>query len=255
MYGLSEYLSNPSLINAIRVVNSITPTTDEVRIEGQKFIRKKVSKDDFAAANEIQLYQKLEKGTGLYPKSLPHHCYSYTRGPDTYLLSTYVDGIPLKATTATEELCVKILNDVLLALEFLHQNFMAHRNVKPTNILVTPKSAILVDFSNGCNNTICEGLEKIGVAAYDELSAQSRIRGVSMIEWQTADLWVLVTTLVQWINSQGVTGQRARTLLDSMHAKLKHGYQSNTAVTATDLLKMIEKFWGTGHGPDPDNSL
>ena len=75
-----------------------------------------------------------------------------TRQP--YLVIEYIDGLPidryadLKALSVPDRLSLVL--QVLDALSHAHTNFVVHRDIKPTNILVTPDGTVkLLDFGIG----------------------------------------------------------------------------------------------------------
>jgi len=68
-----------------------------------------------------------------------------------YLVMEYVDGLPITAwcekhTTGTKNR-IRLLIEVLLALQHAHQRLVLHRDIKPSNILVSADGrAVLLDF-------------------------------------------------------------------------------------------------------------
>lgn len=68
-----------------------------------------------------------------------------------YLVMEYVDGLPITAwceqnNTGTKDQ-IRLLIEVLLALQHAHRHLVVHRDIKPSNILVSAEGrAVLLDF-------------------------------------------------------------------------------------------------------------
>jgi RNA polymerase sigma factor (TIGR02999 family) len=68
-----------------------------------------------------------------------------------YLIMEYVDGLPIDSYCDTRNLGVRerlrLCGEVCAAVSYAHRNLVVHRDLKPTNILVTPHGAVkLLDF-------------------------------------------------------------------------------------------------------------
>ncbi len=67
-----------------------------------------------------------------------------------YYTMPFVDGESLRARLAHGELpiaeTISVLRDVAKALEFAHANGVAHRDIKPDNVLMAGSSAVVTDF-------------------------------------------------------------------------------------------------------------
>jgi serine/threonine protein kinase len=68
-----------------------------------------------------------------------------------YLIMEYVDGLPIDSYCDTRKLGVRerlrLCGEVCAAVSYAHRNLVVHRDLKPTNILVTPHGAVkLLDF-------------------------------------------------------------------------------------------------------------
>lgn len=68
-----------------------------------------------------------------------------------FLLTDYIPGRPLQRLLETDPLtpmlALGIARDVLHALEYLHSQNYVHRDIKPTNLLVSPAGSWLIDFN------------------------------------------------------------------------------------------------------------
>lgn len=68
-----------------------------------------------------------------------------------YLITEYVEGIPISTFCDHNKLLIserlELFNQVCEAVQFAHQNLVVHRDLKPTNILVTKEGMVkLLDF-------------------------------------------------------------------------------------------------------------
>jgi serine/threonine protein kinase len=68
-----------------------------------------------------------------------------------FLLTDYVAGQPLQRLLETQRPApveaVRIICDVLRALEYMHSRQFVHRDIKPSNLVVSPDGAWLIDFN------------------------------------------------------------------------------------------------------------
>jgi serine/threonine-protein kinase len=75
----------------------------------------------------------------------PHICQLYDIGPG-YLVLEYIDGAPLRGPVAAPE-AVRQAIQIARALEAAHDRGILHRDLKPTNVLITRDGTVkLVDF-------------------------------------------------------------------------------------------------------------
>jgi len=75
----------------------------------------------------------------------PHICQLYDIGPD-YLVMEYIDGKPLHGPLPVDE-AVRVVMEIAAALAEAHRHAILHRDIKPNNIVLTPKGeAKLLDF-------------------------------------------------------------------------------------------------------------
>src|SRR5580658_7870252 len=102
----------------------------------------------------------------------PHICQIHDIGPD-YLVLEYIDGKPLQGPVPVEE-AVRLALQIASALEEAHGRGILHRDLKPGNILVTPKGTaklldvglakLMTDFDSDVTKTL-EGTV-LGTVAY-----------------------------------------------------------------------------------------
>src|SRR6516162_8256478 len=75
----------------------------------------------------------------------PHICQLYDIGPG-YLVLEYIDGEPLRGPVAASE-AVRQAIQIARALEAAHDRGILHRDLKPTNVLITRDGTVkLLDF-------------------------------------------------------------------------------------------------------------
>src|SRR3989441_4478292 len=74
----------------------------------------------------------------------PNICQLYDVGPN-YLVMELVEGTPLKGPLAGDK-AVEYAAQILGALDAAHRKGITHRDLKPTNILVTKQGIKLLDF-------------------------------------------------------------------------------------------------------------
>jgi serine/threonine protein kinase len=73
----------------------------------------------------------------------PHICQLYDVGVD-YLVMEYVEGTPLRCPLPAEE-AIRLAIQIALALEEAHSKGVIYRDLKPGNILITPKGETKTD--------------------------------------------------------------------------------------------------------------
>lgn len=97
------------------------------------------------AADPDRLRRFQEEARALARLNHPHICHIYDVGPD-YLVLEYVEGVPPAGPLSPEE-AVRLGVQIASALEAAHERGILHRDVKPANILVTPRGDVkLLDF-------------------------------------------------------------------------------------------------------------
>jgi serine/threonine protein kinase len=75
----------------------------------------------------------------------PHICQIHDIGPD-YLVLEYIDGQPLKGPQAVDK-AVRLATQIADALDSAHRKGVVHRDLRPTNIIVTSEGSVkLLDF-------------------------------------------------------------------------------------------------------------
>ena len=146
-----------------------------------------------------------------------HICQIYDIGPD-YLVMEFVEGKPLRGPLPVEE-SIGLALQIVGALEEAHSHGILHRDLKPTNILLTPKGSIkLIDF--GLAKVTQEDTEAtltmegavLGTAAY---MAPEQAEGLPVDE--RADIFSFGAVLYQMLSGErAFKGESGAAVLSSV---------------------------------------
>jgi len=97
----------------------------------------KVSQEKFSARFE-------REARAVAALNHPHICTLYDVGPD-YLVMEYIEGAPVKGPLSTER-ALRYTVQISDALDAAHRKGVTHRDLKPTNILLTKAGVKILDF-------------------------------------------------------------------------------------------------------------
>src|SRR5499433_2074474 len=97
----------------------------------------KVSKEQFSERFE-------REARAVAALNHPYICQLYDVGPN-YLVMEFVEGTPLAGPMPVEK-AVEYSGQILEALDAAHRKGITHRDLKPTNILLTKQGIKLLDF-------------------------------------------------------------------------------------------------------------
>jgi serine/threonine-protein kinase len=123
---------------------------EEVRL-GRKVVVKVLPPEMSAAVNierferEIQLAAKLQ-----HPHIVPLLS-AGAQGDLLYYIMPFIEGESLRAKLAREgefpvREVVQVLKDVLDALQYAHVHKVVHRDIKPDNVMISGRHALVTDF-------------------------------------------------------------------------------------------------------------
>jgi len=129
-----------------------------------------------------------------------------------YLLMEYVDGTTLKQVLATRQLtnaeALRVVLDVVSALEYAHQHGIFHLDLKPSNVLVSREGEVkLIDFGVGTSlvaGLLTEANAVVGTPFY-----------MAPEQWTTgdvdvrADIWAIGSLLYEMYCTRGGFSHRA----------------------------------------------
>jgi serine/threonine protein kinase/Tfp pilus assembly protein PilF len=150
----------------------------------------------------------------------PHICQIFDIGPD-YLVMEYVEGEALCGPLRVNE-AVKLALQIAGALEEAHSRGILHRDLKPGNILVTPKGvAKLLDFglaklTTDSDSDVTETIEGtvMGTAAY---MSPEQAQGKPLDE--RSDIFSFGAVLYEMLSGARAFG--GRSLLDTLNSVVR----------------------------------
>ncbi len=165
---------------------------------------------------EIKVTAKLQ-----HPNILPLHD-SGEADSFLYYVMPYVEGEPLRARLSREGAlpltdAVRIMREVVDALAYAHEHGVVHRDIKPDNVLLSSRHAMVTDFGVAKAVSEATGQEKlttagivIGTPAY---MAPEQAAGDVHVD-QRADIYAVGTLAYELVTGQPpFTGSTAQQLL------------------------------------------
>src|SRR5688500_14872881 len=131
--GMSRVFVAEDLRLGRKVVLKVLPTELAAGVNVERFER------------EIRLAARLQ-----HPHIVPLLA-AGSAGDLPYYVMPYIEGESLRARLAREgELplgdAVRLLREILDALEYAHRHGVVHRDIKPENVLLTGRHAVVTDF-------------------------------------------------------------------------------------------------------------
>ena len=108
----------------------------------------------------------------------------------------------------------KIIENLKTGLDFCHQHGIAHRDVKPANIMIDPKTLSIkyIDFGSSCHNEVCFDQDIVGSPVYMAPEFFLSYRDpryhacphphamrppLGLSDWIRADYWSLGVTIIE----------------------------------------------------------
>ncbi|MEX1364393.1 MAG: serine/threonine-protein kinase [Nannocystaceae bacterium] len=180
-----------------------------------------------------------------------------------YTVMQYVAGPTLEQRMSTSTMAEaeihRVMRDILSALNFVHDNGVVHRDVKPGNIIVSDQGTFLLDFSIGVSLEHAPGLtratkmeERVGTYEY---AAPEQIADSSSIDHR-ADIYSAAVVLAEML------GARPRLQVDRIEIELQRASQKIRDVircgaaekpddryqSAEQLLAAFNAVMGPGYG-------
>src|SRR5205085_8068274 len=132
-----------------------------------------------------------------------------------YILTTYdTDYISLldyiKQNQGTQPLASSwtIINHLIIGLRQLHQLGIAHRDIKPDNILINPETGDIkyIDFGLSCIAEACVTVNAIGTKYYKSPELYfgwMHDKTYTLLDYQKADIWALGLTIFELLTGHG----------------------------------------------------
>lgn len=99
----------------------------------------------------------------------------YVEGLGTCIVMEYVDGQPMNECVLEPSEAIRILGEILQAVEYIHSLGIAHRDLKPHNIMLTRtgKHVKLIDFGLADTDAFAMLKQQAGTAVY--MSPEQRV--------------------------------------------------------------------------------
>ncbi|QUY45457.1 serine/threonine-protein kinase [Acaryochloris marina] len=125
-------------------------------LEGKRVVLKQENPQQYNAGSEaLQLFHKecdRQKELGHHDQ-IPGFIEYFEEGENRYIAQEFIDGQTLKSELEesgafSEEQIIALLDDILPVIQFIHNNQVIHRDIKPDNIIrrFSDNKLVLVDF-------------------------------------------------------------------------------------------------------------
>ena len=128
----------------------------------------------------------------------------YFEGMDLYqyVINMKKKGLPYAFNLS--ELCILVVH-LIKAIDFIHKQKLAHRDIKPPNVMIRKGKVVMVDFGLACVFEECIG--KSGTPSYQGPEIKKCEGGrLCKIDWSKSDIYALGKTLQFLVmNSEGST--------------------------------------------------
>ena len=145
-------------------------------------------------AEELSILERLG-----YHEQIPQLWDHFTENDEFYLVQEYITGENLAQKIANRDLAVgevmQILESALVVLNFVHQNRIIHRNLKPSNLLIRAAAGVMItdfgiikDIQNLPPITADTSLEQQNYCSPEQIAGRPTISsdlyalGMSMVE-------------------------------------------------------------------------
>ena len=225
---------------------------DEVRL-GRRVVVKLLPPEMAAGVNVERFEREIQVAARLQH---PHIVPLLTAGADGNLLfyiMPYIEGESLRARLArADELAltdaIRILKEVLDALQHAHSHHVVHRDIKPDNVLITGRHALVADFgvAKAVSESANDGnLTSIGVAlgtpaymAPEQAAAEPNVD-------HRADIYAVGALAYEMLTGKTpFTGRTAQAILAAHLTKLPEPLTAHRSVPAALnelVLRCLEK--------------
>jgi serine/threonine protein kinase len=109
---------------------------------------------------------------------------------------------------------MKIIDNLFIGMKLIHDQNLAHRDIKPGNLMINPKdlNVKFIDFGTACNR--CSTTQLVGTPLYlaPELITNQYLsdrdislhvsQQITLVKWMKTDLWALGACLVDLLIHQ-----------------------------------------------------
>ncbi|MBR8826735.1 MAG: GUN4 domain-containing protein [Gomphosphaeria aponina SAG 52.96 = DSM 107014] len=162
-----------------------------------------------------------------------------------YLVQEFINGQDLlreldKEGLFTEEKVIKILNDLLPVLEFIHKKNIIHRDIKPANIIRNEQGdLVLIDFgvAKELTDTALNSQGTIvGTAAY---AAPEQLQGMA---FPASDLYGLGATCIRLLTGAFRKSDGSDELFDPLKMEWKWRHKTSTSENLGNVLDKLVQY-------------
>ena len=152
-------------------------------------------------AEELSILQRIG-----YHEQIPQLWDHFEENDEFYLVQEYIRGDSLARKIAQQKLStvkiLQILESALVVLEFIHQNRIIHRNIKPDNLIIRDRDSqvvltnfgILIDLKTPPNATLSDSYKQ----ERKNYWSPEQIAGRPMV---SSDLYALGMTIIEALTS------------------------------------------------------
>ena len=162
----------------------------------------------------------------------------------TFIAMEYVEGVTLKEVIETTglktDLCLYYGMQIAEALQFAHENGVIHRDIKSTNVIVTPKNQVkITDFGLAFRPGVSPLSITAGIAGTAAYMSPEQIRG-EKIDHRT-DIWSFGVVLFEMLSGALPFGEYEPLLLHFILSEQPPPLPSKRGRVPEELQRIVHK--------------